>query len=100
MDVPITESEKQAWHAQAVDDVIRSAETDPQRGLTAEEVTRRREKHGPNALPETKRRSIWPVILRQFASPLIYILFVAAGIAFALGKHDDGIVILVVVLIN
>jgi magnesium-transporting ATPase (P-type) len=100
MEAPAAEPENHDWHAREVDHVIRSAGTDPQRGLSAEEVARRREKHGPNALPETKRRSIWPVILRQFASPLIYILFVAAGIAFALGKHDDGIVILVVVLIN
>ena len=37
---------------------------------------------------------------QQFKSPLIYILFVAALFAFALGKKGDSLVILIVVFIN
>lgn len=43
---------------------------------------------------------MWRVFLRQFASPLIYVLLAAAVLAFALGKHEDALVILVVVLVN
>ena len=89
-----------SWHASAIGDVVTAEKTDATKGLATDEVTRRLEEIGPNALPEAKRRSIWPVILRQFASPLIYILFVAAGIALRWREHDDGIVILVVVLLN
>jgi magnesium-transporting ATPase (P-type) len=40
------------------------------------------------------------VFASQFASPLIYILFVAAMISFAMDHASDAVVILVVVLIN
>ena len=69
-------------------------------GLAPSEATRRFAVHGPNALPEAKRRSFTDVVLRQFASPLIYILFIAAVIAFIVGKRNDAGVILVVVTLN
>ncbi len=70
------------------------------RGLARETVAKRLAQFGPNALPETKHRSLWRVFFRQFASPLIYILFVAAALAFAMGKRGDAGVILIVVLVN
>ncbi len=73
---------------------------DSARGLTQEEASRRLEIHGPNTLPEAEKRPLWHVIVRQFASPLIYILFVAAVIAFAMGHRGDSAVILVVVVLN
>lgn len=69
-------------------------------GLAAAEAAKRLALHGPNALPVTKRRSLSAVVLRQFASPLIHILFVAAVIAFIVGKSGDAGVILVVVMLN
>ncbi|MDZ4288500.1 MAG: HAD-IC family P-type ATPase, partial [Prosthecobacter sp.] len=72
----------------------------PARGLASEEVALRRAEHGANLLPEGKRKPLWRVFLRQFASPLIYVLFAAAILAFALGKHEDSLVILIVVLVN
>ncbi len=98
--IAASEAPTSDWHASEFAAVVQAEKSDATQGLSPEEVAHRLQQHGPNALPEAKRRSIWPVILRQFASPLIYILFVAAGIAFALGKHDDGTVILVVVLLN
>jgi magnesium-transporting ATPase (P-type) len=55
---------------------------------------------GPNALPEAKRRTLASVFAGQFKTPLIYLLFVAAGIASALGHHSDAGVIFIVVLLN
>lgn len=69
-------------------------------GIVAAEAAKRLAIHGPNALPETKRRSFSAVVFRQFASPLIYILFIAAVIAFIVGKSGDAGVILVVVMLN
>jgi magnesium-transporting ATPase (P-type) len=56
--------------------------------------------HGPNALPEAPPKPLWRTFARQFKSPLIYILFVAAVLAVALGHHGDAGVILAVVLVN
>ena len=45
-----------AWHAMAVDDVVSRLSTDATTGLTAAETSERLEQHGPNRLPEGKRR--------------------------------------------
>ncbi len=87
-------------HAQTSADFVRECRSDAVVGLDSDEALRRLRDNGANVLPESKRRSLWVVFARQFASPLIYILFLAAGIALAVGKHGDAVVILVVVLIN
>lgn len=89
-----------AWHSLPVAEVCSLLGVDPLRGLAPDEVARRLAEHGPNTLPEAPRRPLWHVLLRQFTSPLIYILFVAAVIAYAMGHHADAVVILVVVILN
>ena len=88
------------WHALPVDQLLRHFELDPQRGLDAGAVVRAQARHGPNALPEQPKKPLWRTFARQFKSPLIYILFVAAVLAVALGHHGDAGVILAVVLVN
>ncbi len=73
---------------------------DPARGLTSEEAALRLTQHGANSLLKEERKPWWRVFLRQFTSPLIYVLFAAAVLAFALGKHEDAGVILLVVIVN
>ena len=69
-------------------------------GLTSEEAKARLDKYGPNKLPEPKVDSIFKIFLKQFQSPLIYILFLASAIIFFLGEYVDGFVILFVLLFN
>lgn len=80
--------------------LLRHFRLDPAQGLAAADVQRLRAQHGPNALPEAPPKPLWRTFVRQFKSPLIYILFVAAVIAVALGHHGDALVILAVVGIN
>jgi len=89
-----------AWHALTAEQVLAALNTDPQHGLQADEAAHRQARHGPNALPEPPPRPAWHTFLRQFKSPLIYILFVAALLAVALGHHGDALVILAVVVAN
>ena len=74
--------------------------SDAQRGLSEAEAARRLKSHGPNALPEAPPPPWWRSLLRQFASPLIYLLFVAAALAAGLGHWGDAGVILIVVVVN
>jgi magnesium-transporting ATPase (P-type) len=69
-------------------------------GLPPGEVAGRQAASGPNALPEKGRPSGFLVFLRQFKSPLIYLLLVAAAIAFAMGERADAAVVLGVLLTN
>jgi len=88
------------WHALDATQVLAHCGADPAQGLDAATVQRRLAEHGANALPEPPPKPLWRTFARQFKSPLIYILFVAAVLAVALGHHGDAAVILAVVLVN
>lgn len=49
-------------------------------GLDSDEAARRRERYGPNAMPEAPGVPVWRRLLRQFNSPLIYILLIALAV--------------------
>jgi magnesium-transporting ATPase (P-type) len=88
------------WHALAPDEALVALASDAALGLDAAEAERRRDLHGDNSLPEPPPRPAWRRFARQFASPLIAILGVAAMIAVVLGHHGDALVILAVVIVN
>ena len=88
------------WHAAEFGKVVTALESDAQAGLSGSEASERLKQHGLNELPEDKHKPLWRVFASQFASPLIYILFAAAVISFAMGHANDAVVILIVVLIN
>ncbi|WP_009965304.1 cation-translocating P-type ATPase [Verrucomicrobium spinosum] len=88
------------WHELGPEEACSTLNTSAATGLTAEELQRRRAEWGANTLPEVKHRPFWRLFLRQFASPLIYILFVAAAISASIGHGTDAGVILFVVMAN
>lgn len=88
------------WHSLNSDEVLAKLESDRAHGLSHNEAKDRLLKFGTNTLPEVKRRSLQSIFFHQFLSPLIYLLLIAAGIAFFLGESRDAIVILVVVVLN
>jgi Ca2+-transporting ATPase len=87
------------WHALDPADVLAAVEGRAE-GLSTEDARARLERTGPNALPEVPPPPGWQRFARQFRSPLILLLVVAALIAVALGHRSDAWVILVVVLAN
>ncbi|MDP1900377.1 MAG: HAD-IC family P-type ATPase [Rubrivivax sp.] len=88
------------WHALESAAALEQLGCDGSAGLTPEAVAQRTAEHGPNALPEPPKRSVFLVFLRQFKSPLIYILFAAAALAAGMGHWGDAAVILAVVGVN
>jgi len=88
------------WHACEADEALQRIGSDARLGLTTEAVRQRLAEHGANALPAAPPRPLWRTLAHQFKSPLIYILFVAAVLAMALGHHGDAAVILAVVVVN
>ncbi|WP_395739259.1 cation-translocating P-type ATPase [Prosthecobacter sp.] len=88
------------WHATDARTAADAWQTDVRSGLSQAEVAARRAQFGPNTLPEAPRKALWRIFGSQFASPLIYILLVAALISFAMGHASDAVVILAVLLVN
>src|SRR5690606_38194467 len=87
------------WHALPADAVLRALETDAN-GLGEAEAAERRQRFGDNALPEPRRASLPEVYIKQFRSPLIYLLLAAAAVAVALGDLADAAFIFIVLQIN
>jgi magnesium-transporting ATPase (P-type) len=69
-------------------------------GLSASEVAARLAQFGRNALPQPRAPRLAVVFLRQFRSPLIYVLLAAALVSLVLRDWTDAGFILAVLLIN
>lgn len=88
-----------AWF-KTVEEVADHFKTDLEKGLTKEEAKLRLEKYGLNSIVMKKKTSPWLILFRQFKSPVIYILIIAAAIAFILKEFLDGWAILAIVILN
>src|SRR5215831_13137473 len=89
-----------AWHAVAADAVVSQFETDPTNGLDSSEASRRLSQHGPNRLPEGKKRGTLARFLAQLNNILVYVLLGAGFVKLMVGLWLDAAVILGVVIIN
>ncbi|MBI1763794.1 MAG: cation-transporting P-type ATPase [Acidobacteria bacterium] len=76
-------------------------------GLSTTEAQQRLAQHGPNALSEQPPKSLWQRSLRQFQSPLIYILLCALAVdlviwvgAGAPGLPLESLAIALILLLN
>ncbi len=90
---------EKAWHGMNPAEIASELATD-NKGLTQDEAERRLQRHGPNALPHAPPPSLWAIAGRQFRSPLIYVLAIAAAVSLALGEVKDAAFIVGVLLIN
>jgi len=87
------------WHAEENKKIFETLGTSVS-GLSAQEADKRLKESGINALPEAKVDGLHIIFLRQFQSPLIYILLAACGAVFFLGEFIDAVIILAVLLFN
>jgi Ca2+-transporting ATPase len=87
------------WHAMSSIDCLARLESSSH-GLDAGQVTKRRTRWGDNQLPR-RRPPSWPALfIRQFQSPLIYLLMAAAALSLAMGEGIDALFIAIVLLLN
>src|SRR5512135_1747494 len=69
-------------------------------GLAADEAGQRLARYGPNILKPPKRSDPLALLLAQFTSPIILILFFATGLSFFLHDSVDAFIILSIVLVS
>jgi magnesium-transporting ATPase (P-type) len=91
--------QNEEWHRVSHSRVLEILHTSAE-GLSTNEANERLKKTGPNILKRQGAESPVKIFLRQFLSPLIYILLASTILAIALGKITDGIVVFTVIMIN
>ena len=64
------------WFNKEIKDVENILQTDVEKGLTSEEVTKRREKYGLNELQAAKKKSLLQRFLDQFKDFSIIVLII------------------------
>jgi len=87
------------WHSKGVEQIFKEIKSS-ENGLGNKEASKRLKKYGKNEILRKKKSWVILKLLKQFNSPLIYILFVAMIISFIFNHLIDAYVILIVVLIN
>ena len=88
------------WHTLSVDRTVEALDTDPDSGLSDEEVKERLLRFGPNKLAEGKPRSALSIFIDQFKDLIIWVLIVAGIVSGALGEWLDSGAILIIVILN
>lgn len=90
-----------SWHTRAATDVAEAFEVDPQRGLSADEVERRRGEYGPNLLDEAKKVPTWRRVLSLLADRMTLVLVVAAVVSATVSREwETPVVIFAVIALN
>jgi magnesium-transporting ATPase (P-type) len=69
-------------------------------GLDEPEAALRLKQYGPNTLPRQRPPGLLEIMLRQFRSPLIYLLGIAAVVSLLIGEGKDAAFIMGVLFIN
>lgn len=87
------------WHAMSSAEALVSLNTS-MAGLNSTTASGRSAKYGANTLPRAKSIRVSALFIRQFRSPLIYLLLVAGVIAMAMRDWVDAGFILGVLLLN
>lgn len=81
----------------SVEDVVSSLGSHIEKGLGEHEVQRRLESYGPNEVPEQAPKKRWRILADQLLDPIIYILAVAALLAFMFDDPLEGMPIVATV---
>jgi len=87
------------WYQLDEKEVFKRFQTSEE-GLSEAQAKKHLETYGPNTIAEKKETNRLQIFIRQFTSPLIYILLIAALVTFLLQSYTDTGVILTVVVFN
>src|SRR3989344_5632175 len=80
--------------------MVRDLQTHVESGITEEEVERRLKEFGPNVIERMQAPPWFLILLGQFRSPLILILFVAGIITSLITHYRDALFIFAAVAVN
>lgn len=88
------------WYQKSASAVLVELGVEQEKGLSSPEAGERLKNYGLNIIASKKKEALSTIFLKQFKSPLIYILILAAALVIFLGQKTDAVVIIAVIAIN
>ncbi|WP_193367737.1 cation-translocating P-type ATPase [Pelagibius marinus] len=88
-----------AWHALSAEEALLRLDSG-RAGLTHTAAAERLARYGENRLPRRETTPVLVVYLRQFKSPLVYLLLAATVVSLVVGEWSDAAFIFVVLQLN
>lgn len=88
------------WSVEPVPDLAAEFGTDIESGLSDSQVEALRQKYGENLLAKEEQEPIWKIFLLQFTSPVVILLLIAAVVSLGFQEWTEGVVILLIVMLN
>ncbi len=89
-----------SWYQKSASEVLGEWTVKQESGLDYDDAARRLKTFGRNELARREKETVFDIFVRQFTSPLIYILIFAALLVLVLGESVDAIVIIAVIVLN
>jgi Ca2+-transporting ATPase len=87
-------------HTLSEDEILKLLDVGLDEGLTTAKANHRNTQFGLNAFALKPPKSFWLVLLKQFQSPIVYLLAFAALVSFYFHSYVEAIAISIVLLIN
>jgi Ca2+-transporting ATPase len=84
----------------SIDEVVLAMQTDIELGISKAEAFKRGIEFGLNAQQTQPIKSKWAMLLSQFKSPIVYLLFIAAGASLYFQQTIEAVAILIVIVVN
>ena len=91
--------DKESFYRQKIEDIFEFFKTGKE-GITASEAKKRLQENGPNELIVAKGTPLWVLFFQQFGDVLMLLLLVASVMSFLIQNYRDGIVMLIITIIN
>ncbi|MCX6306604.1 MAG: cation-transporting P-type ATPase [Bacteroidetes bacterium] len=88
------------FYKENIETVVKELNSNSKDGLDEGNIKAATKKYGRNVLNAANPVSNFKIIFRQFISPLVFILIVAAGVSFFLGQFRDGSILVIIVILN
>lgn len=87
-------------HTLSEEEMLTAMDVNLHEGLTTAKAIHRNTQFGLNAFALKPPKSFWLVLLKQFQSPIVYLLAFAAIVSFYFNSYVEAIAISIVLLIN
>ena len=86
------------WYSQKIPHLLHEFKTDLERGLSSEEAGSQHSKYGDNEILQSHERSLFALLLKQFANLTVILLFVIISLLFYLQRTIHEILVFSAIL--